>query len=90
MDSLKITIVISCDSYDTAVNAHQFWLKYLNENEAGTVKAENKANLSIETSGIFRYIFCDYRLEDLFDSFADSVLSLDEFLLFEGLSPCSI
>ena len=86
MDSSKLTIVIFCESYEIAIEAYKFWLSYLSLMEAGTIEKHCEANLSVETNGIFRYVFCDDRFEFIFSTFADAMMSLDEFLMFEGLS----
>lgn len=84
----NMTIVISCPDFYQAKDAYTIWNAYLELEEPGSILDRNEAALCIETEGVFdgvfRYIFCDYRMEEVLGDVADVIMGLDEFLLFEG------
>lgn len=79
-----ITIIVLCDDYENAIKAYHSWLNYLECTDPEYIQDYNEATLSVETDEVLRYIFCDYRMEDIFALIADSIISMNELCLFEG------
>lgn len=79
----KIIIVICCPSYESASDIFNSWVECLKINEPGSLDFYDNNRLCADVDQYLRYIFCDYRFENVFSEQADAIVSYDEFLLFE-------
>ena len=85
LETGHMNIVILCDDYYTAMQAYDIWISFLNDNEPGFIQDYSKAKMCVETEGDLRYIFCDYRMADIFDTAADVFMHLEEFFAVEDV-----
>ena len=81
-----VTIAISCENFEKAKQAYKSWLNYLLDTDPGCVEDYCEASLCIYMDRIFRYIFFDSYMEELFGTFSDQILYQDEFFFLEGVS----
>lgn len=76
-------IVVLCDSYEDAEEAFYIFLDILDLMFRSCVRGRFEKCLCVETDDNLRYIFCDYRMRGIFESFTKDLLEKEEF--FEGL-----
>lgn len=68
-----------------ATKAYRAWLKYLQENEPEDVEDFNEYCLYVDMDRVFRYIFYDCHMDEVFCRFADQLIYQDEFFFLEGI-----
>lgn len=72
-------IVILCSSFYRAVEAYQEFLDFIEWFDPYLIKKNYPHSYCIETVEDLRYIFVDYRMEDLFIKMKADIVDEDEF-----------
>lgn len=72
-------IVILCSSFYRAVEAYQEFLDFIEWFDPYLIKKNYPHSYCIETEEDLRYIFVDYRMEDLFIKMKADIIDDDEF-----------
>lgn len=77
-------MVILCNSFQEVQDSYDIFVTYLEMNEPGSIKETYDASYCVDTDDKLRYIFIDYRFEQLFLKMDNvDILYMDEF--FDGL-----
>lgn len=76
-------IIVLCDSFQTAQNAYNYFVTFLEKNEPFSIKKTYNAAYCIETDDDLRYVFVDHRMRNIFRDMTPDYIDMVEF--FEGL-----
>ena len=77
-------IVVSCNSFKQAQDAFSLFMDFLEKYEPLSINKVFEYSYSVETDDDLRYIFIDYRFENLFKSIdRPDIVDVEEF--FEGI-----
>lgn len=77
-------IVILCESWKAACKAYSLFLNFLEDNEPWSIKTIYNHTNCVETDDDLRYIFVDYRMQNVFNDLRPDIIYAQDF--FEGIS----
>lgn len=76
-------IVVLCNSFWDVKDAYDCFVTFLEENEPWSIVETYDAAYCVETDDDLRFIFVDYRMQNLFKDMTPDYIDMVEF--FEGL-----
>ena len=77
----KTLVVILCDSYKEATRVFNTFIDVLELNNPEYIRKKFMSSLCVELRDDLRYIFVDYRLNDVLHKMAIDIMDEGEFIL---------